>query len=123
MPLVALGAVLLVAYLATPGKSPWLPPCLFHLATGLHCPGCGATRALHALTHGDWREALRMNLLIVLALPLLAIVFTLELWNPMRGRRHISHLPAVTWTLLVIVIAYGILRNLPWWPFTWLAPQ
>ncbi|MGN1205636.1 MAG: DUF2752 domain-containing protein [Eubacterium sp.] len=31
----------------------WLPPCLFHLVTGLPCPGCGGTRAFVALLHGD----------------------------------------------------------------------
>ena len=29
------------------------PPCLFHLATGYYCPGCGGTRAITALLHGQ----------------------------------------------------------------------
>ena len=29
------------------------PPCLFHLATGYYCPGCGGTRAVSALLHGQ----------------------------------------------------------------------
>lgn len=28
-------------------------PCLFHLLTGLYCPGCGGTRAIWALLRGD----------------------------------------------------------------------
>lgn len=28
-------------------------PCLFHLATGYYCPGCGGTRAIAALLHGQ----------------------------------------------------------------------
>ena len=28
-------------------------PCLFHLATGYYCPGCGGTRAITALLHGQ----------------------------------------------------------------------
>ncbi len=28
-------------------------PCLFHLLTGLYCPGCGGTRAILALLRGD----------------------------------------------------------------------
>lgn len=28
-------------------------PCLFHLLTGLYCPGCGGTRALSYLLHGQ----------------------------------------------------------------------
>ena len=30
-----------------------LPGCVFYQFTGLYCPGCGMTRALHALVHGD----------------------------------------------------------------------
>lgn len=29
-----------------------LPPCLFHLATGYYCPGCGGTRAVKKLFQG-----------------------------------------------------------------------
>lgn len=27
-------------------------PCMFHLVTGLYCPGCGGTRAVNALLNG-----------------------------------------------------------------------
>ena len=37
------------------------PPCLFRLLTGHYCIGCGLTRALHALVHGDLPRALSMN--------------------------------------------------------------
>lgn len=30
-----------------------IPPCLFHLITGYYCPGCGGTRAVRALLHGN----------------------------------------------------------------------
>lgn len=32
-------------------------PCLFHEMTGLPCPGCGMTRAIVALLHGDLAQA------------------------------------------------------------------
>jgi hypothetical protein len=35
-----------------------LPPvCMFHLTTGLPCPGCGLTRSVVSCTHGHWSEA------------------------------------------------------------------
>lgn len=30
-----------------------LPPCMLHAMTGYYCPGCGGTRAVTALFHGD----------------------------------------------------------------------
>ncbi len=98
------------------------PPCMFHLLTGYFCAGCGITRALHALVHGDLMAALRFN---VLAVGLLALSPFAVLWHTgWRPRilepvaRSMGH-PA-PW--LVLLSAYWILRNLPWPPFSWLAP-
>ena len=38
-----------------------LPPCMFHTLTGFSCPGCGCTRAVSALLHGDILLSLRLN--------------------------------------------------------------
>jgi hypothetical protein len=46
-----------------------LPICSFRAATGLDCPGCGATRATHALLHGQLVDAWRLNALWVLLSP------------------------------------------------------
>ena len=35
-------------------------PCLFHLMTGLYCPGCGGTRAVRALFRGDLAMSLSL---------------------------------------------------------------
>ena len=31
-----------------------LPPCALHYVTGYYCPGCGGTRAINALLHGQF---------------------------------------------------------------------
>lgn len=101
--------------------SPFLP-CLFHELTGWHCPGCGLTRTLHALVHFDLPGALAMNPLVVLCVPLLALMA----WHEFNGRRL---LPTVATRVLfdarlwiALLVLFGVLRNLPWWPFSWLAP-
>ena len=37
------------------------PACVFLAVTDLYCAGCGITRALHALAHGDLLRAVQMN--------------------------------------------------------------
>lgn len=39
-------------------------PCIFNLATGAYCPGCGGTRALVALLEGRIRDSIRLNPLV-----------------------------------------------------------
>lgn len=115
------GAVLLRRFdPSRPGSG--LPPCPFHWATGLYCPGCGATRAMHALVHFDLAAALAMNPFLVLALPFIAVLLAdFAGWWPARWRlAHSGLLDARPWA--VLVIAFWIARNLPWPPFAWLAP-
>lgn len=98
------------------------PPCMFRLLTGYFCAGCGITRALHALVHGDLMAALRFN---VLAVGLLALAPFVALWHAGWRPRLLEPVARslgrpVPWLLLLS--AYWILRNLPWPPFSWLAP-
>lgn len=101
----------------------WYPPCPSHALTGLLCPGCGSARTIHALAHGDIRAACGYNILIVIATPLFAAWAASALW---RGLRH--NLPPLAPPLgtarvaLVFLVVFWIARNLPWWPFTLLAP-
>jgi len=99
-----------------------LPPCPFHALTGLYCPGCGSTRTLHALLHGDIGQAMAMNPLLVLALPVLAaMALNAAGWMP-RGSEPLWRLLARPKPWLWLLSGYMLLRNLPWVPFAWLAP-
>lgn len=46
--------------------------CLVKYLFGVECPGCGMTRALSALAHGDVVSAIHFNRMVVLIGPLLA---------------------------------------------------
>ena len=102
-----------------PNDASWHPKCVFHLWTGLHCPGCGTTRALHALPLGQWWTAVRCNPLLVVGLP----VITFLLWQQRRRERSGGPVsPRLSWTIGVVVIAYFVLRNVPSPDRSWLAP-
>jgi len=69
------GAVLLL--FVDPNKpGNLLPKCPFNWLTGLNCPGCGATRMVHALLHGDIAAAWHFNaFLLAVGVPFFVWVF------------------------------------------------
>ena len=116
----ALGVAATV-YFFNPSIHSFYPACQFHRLTGLNCPGCGGTRALYALLHGELSTALRDNALLVgglLGLGWRGAWFGL---NRLRGRRNADFFPA-RWLLplLALVLLFGVLRNLP--VFAFLSP-
>ena len=109
---------LTLAYFIDPVQCQWCPRCLWHAFTGWYCPGCGMTRAAHELAHGHLRTALHLNALLVLALPVLLLTGLLDRRTILRW----SSKPAVWLGLLMIVMVFGFIRNIPVSPFTKLAP-
>ncbi len=98
------------------------PPCTFRAFTGCYCIGCGLTRAMHALVHGDLARAFSMNPLGVLVLGLVPLMAA---WSGGWQPRRLA--PLMRWVLepklwLVLLPTYWVARNLPWFPFTLLAP-
>ena len=84
-------------------------------------PG-GLTRALHALVHGDLGGALSMNPLAVLLIPLVPLMAAWgQGWQP-RALRPVMAVVMEPKLWLVLLPAYWVARNLPWLPFTLLAP-
>src|SRR5450631_3803194 len=76
-----------MVFFFNPSTHGFYPVCLFHSLTGLNCPGCGMTRALYALLHGNLRVALKDNALFILTLGALAV------WAAQFVVRTIRHQP------------------------------
>jgi len=91
----------------------FFPPCPTYYFFHLYCPGCGTTRALACLARGDLPGVFRHNLMLLPALTAAALL----LWRPALLR----HYKAVN-CLVAALLLFGVLRNLPWHPFTLLAP-
>ena len=108
--------------LVDPNRSSLYPQCPFKALTGLDCPGCGITRALHSLLHGNLVQAADHNLLAVVLSVVALGWFVVARVQRRRGRPtpRFSYGPRVTITLGLVVLAFWVLRNLPVQPFHWL---
>jgi len=118
---VAFAALIVAVCLFRPGSTPLLPPCPFRALTGFYCPGCGSTRMLYLLLHGQPREAFAQNPLAMLLLPVAVIGLIRQL---MPGGARMRPRTAQRWgsVALAVVVLFGVLRNIPARPFTYLAP-
>jgi hypothetical protein len=113
------------------------PPCPFHATTGLWCPGCGVTRGTHALLNGELARSLGYNVFTPFVLA--AIAWVWFGWvrrsfarSPLRAPSPPSSSTSppsgrsprlAVWSsgiAIVVVVGYGVLRNLP--GFAALAP-
>jgi Protein of unknown function (DUF2752) len=120
----AVASALVMLFVWNPATTKIFPPCPFHALTGYHCPGCGSLRATHRLLHGEVWSAFRMNPLMVLSLPLLGYAFLSSKWRGLRLAWIDRFTRRSLWPLmiLVVLVLYWVLRNLPFIPFSLLAP-
>jgi Protein of unknown function (DUF2752) len=106
-------------FIFEPGKSGFFPVCPFRMVTGFACPGCGSTRGMHALVHGDVVSAFKFNPLLVLSLPFLLYAFVRFTNDAIQGRQPKSNrLDAkYIWAIFGVVLFFWIFRNTPFYPF------
>lgn len=114
-----------VVYWFDPKTSNLYPPCIFYCLTGWYCAGCGTGRAMHALLHLQFFQAFSYN-------PLLFVMVGYLGWDKLRSKLALSekwyllpqkYRPYRDWFIAGLVIVYWIIRNLPFFPFTYLAPH
>lgn len=97
-----------------------LPVCPTKALLGIDCPGCGCARMLYSLMHGDLLAAARFNALALAALVLLVWAYLAWTYGRVTGRRirswqHHRWSAAVT---LSLVVAWFVVRNIPFAPFS-----
>ena len=112
-------------FFINPQEVNFLPECPLHATTGFYCPGCGSQRATHKLLNFNIFGALQQNVLYLISLLLLGYhliitgintIFKKQLYN------YIYHTKTPL-VILVLIIIFWILRNIPYYPFNLLAPN
>ena len=100
-------------YLFNPEKYIFFPKCPFYVLTGLCCPGCGSQRALHDLLHLKLHDAFKHNALMVLLLPYVVVYFINDSFCMNDKIKRLSYNNYFVWAILIIIILFWILRNIP----------
>jgi hypothetical protein len=103
-------------------SSAFYPQCTFKALTGLDCPGCGLTRAMHSVVTGHPGRALDHNILIALILPLAVYTYFVWVSRTMFGWElpYVRVSKKVGYVIGPLILVFWVVRNLPWAPFNWL---
>jgi hypothetical protein len=107
-----------------PVTAGFFPQCPLHAMTGLNCPGCGMTRGIHSLLHGDFLSALHFNALLPFVLFIGGYFLVSLFLITFRGKGLTFKIlpPFAMWSFLIIGIMFSVLRNIPVYPLNLLSP-
>ena len=102
-------------YLINPIMDHYPIQCIWKVLTGTQCPACGFQRALHAVLHGQFKEALSYNYFFVVSIPL-AIATILSEWYNFHhifdGVYRFIHHQYTIRTYILLYFSWWVLRNL-----------
>jgi hypothetical protein len=104
---------LAIVYQFPPAEYSFYPRCPIYLATHWLCPGCGSTRALHALLHLDIQGALHYNALFTLLFPFVCLWLGFVCYRTLRYDQFpkLVFPPSLAVCLIVTVVLFTIARN------------
>jgi hypothetical protein len=122
--LVVFVSLAILFFVLDPAKHNIFPRCLFNSITGYYCPGCGSQRAVHSLLHFDIAGVVSYNFLFIPAFLLIIYHYLHPVLNRFFEWKlpNIFYFKSTPWIIFGFVLAFWILRNLPFYPFSVLAP-
>jgi hypothetical protein len=68
---------IILSHFLLKANKPLINVCLFRNVTGIPCPSCGTTHALLSIARGDFREAVREN---ILGYPAAGMLLVFPVW-------------------------------------------
>lgn len=118
--------LLLLFFTYNPTQHAFFLRCPFKSITGYHCAGCGSQRAIHHLVHVRFYSAFRLNPFMVVSLPLVFYGVGTKIYNYILQKEHRVQLFYKPWFIygyFAVAILYWVVRNIPYAPFSYLAPH
>lgn len=122
---IVLTGLAVLFFMLNPTENEIFPKCIFHTITGYYCPGCGSQRAIHSLLHFDFKRVINNNLLLLPAILLVVYHYVHPILNKQLRWKlpNILYFKSTPWIIFGVIILFWILRNLPFYPFSVLAPK
>jgi len=108
-------AIMGIVRRSPPDRYSFYPVCPIYSYLHFQCPGCGTTRAFAAALHGHILEALRLNPLTTVLVPIAVIHVVTRLMENRRSLEPLHTLqpaPRITYALLGMSVIFTIARNL-----------
>lgn len=89
-------------------------PCIFNRITGLHCPGCGNTRAVTELLKGHFAASFSFNAMCLPEILYILYVYVYAVINYVKKGffRYASKVNPIDITALSMFLIWGIARNI-----------
>jgi hypothetical protein len=107
----AVGAAMLYAF--PPSQYDFYPRCPFYTYAHFLCPGCGATRALYEMLHGNVAGAWHYNAFLTVLAPLTAL-WIVAVWFRCARKNETPdfRVPRAAWVLVAVVaVLFTVARN------------
>ena len=92
-------------------------PCPWKTNFNIECAGCGSTRMFKSLFKLDIYQAFRYNPLMFCLLIIIICYLVYIAICKIKGRNYYKIQNRELWTLLIVVVLFTILRNIPIFSF------
>lgn len=102
-------------YYFNPTQCWFAPKCPVKLLTGWSCPACGMQRFIHALLHGNFKEAINYNYYLLYVLPYLSSLCGVAMMPAGPKKETLEKIVQhryVIWTYIVTFFIWFLIRNL-----------
>lgn len=116
-----LGLVFL--YFFHPSFCEFMPRCPFYFLTGMYCPGCGSTRAIHYCLNGNISESVRHHPLLLPFFVVIIFLYIKRGYELFSGKIISFRFELLmSKIILFIFIIFFVVRNIPIDYWAWLRP-
>jgi len=106
-------AAIAVLYAFPPSQYSFYPRCPFYTYAHFLCPGCGGTRALYEMLHGNLAGAWHYNALLTVLAPVTFVWLAFVWVRAVRSKDSPDfHVPRAAWAMVAVVaILFTVVRN------------